>query len=443
MLGTKVMKKGKIGVGLIGLGVVGGQVARVLMEKAEELSSLIDCPLVLSRLKILESDIPKAKAMGIRSEVVTLDEAEFFASQDVDIVVELMGGETPAYDYLKRTLANGKYAVTANKEVIAKHRVELLSLAEKHGVKLRYEASVGSGIPLITPFQYGFVANEIKGIYAIINGTTNYILTHMAKEGLDFASALQQAQKLGYAEANPENDVEGKDSTYKIAILASLAFKTQVLPQDIYREGISQLHVRDFQYARELGFEVKLLAIAKRSNDSIEVRVHPVLISEDDFLAKVDGVYNAVLVEGDLVGKVFFLGEGAGGPPASSAIVSDIVSAAQDIIIGMDNKDRHSLKKHKMKPISDIETCYYFRLLITDQPGVLAHISQILDDSLITTSSVIQRVIESSTQTAEMVIVTHTIREEIMQQALKELSLLEGVKEIGSFLRVETSQKQA
>ncbi|MBA7642667.1 Homoserine dehydrogenase [subsurface metagenome] len=202
--------------------------------------------------------------------------------------------------------------VTSNKEVIAKHGVELLALAQQYNVGLHYEAAVGGGIPLITPFQRDLAANEISGIYAIINGTTNYILTRMAREGIDFSSALSRAQELGYAEANPENDIEGIDATYKLAILASLAFHTQVRIEDIYSEGISRLSSYDFQYARELGFAIKLLAIAKESNGSVEVRVHPVFIPEDSFLAKVGGVYNAVQVEGDLVGKVIFFGEGAG-----------------------------------------------------------------------------------------------------------------------------------
>ena len=209
---------------------------------------------------------------------------------------------------MRRTVAAGKNEITSNKEIIAKHVAELLALAQQHGVGLRYEASVGGGIPLIAPFQYDLVANKISGIYAIINGTTNYILTRMAKDGVDFSSALKRAQELGYAEANPERDVEGVDTTYKLAILASLAFHSQVRPEDIYCEGISRLDSCDFRYAQELGFAIKLLAIAKQDDKSIEVRVHPVFIPEDSLLAKVDGVYNAVLVEGDLVGKVLCYG---------------------------------------------------------------------------------------------------------------------------------------
>ena len=432
------MKKRSIGVGLMGLGVVGGQVARVLMDKAEVLSKQVGCPLVLCKLKVLEADLPRAQALGVEPGLITLDDDEFFDSPEIDIVVEAIGGEHPALEYLERAISGGRHAVTANKEVIAKHGLELLALAEQHGVGLRYEASVGGGIPLIATFQNDLVANKIKGVYAIINGTTNYILTRMASEGIDFPSALNQAQKLGYAEANPENDVEGIDASYKLAILASLAFHSRVQPQDVYREGISRLDSRDFQYARELGFAIKLLAIAKQSDEAIEVRVHPVFIPEDSLLAEVDGVYNAVLVEGDLVGKVLFFGEGAGALPTSSAVVADIVSAAKNVAIGFSGGARWGLEPGKsIKPMSDIETRYYLRMNVADRPGVLAQISRVLGDHRISISTVIQKLTDSATQTAEIVIMTHPAKEAAMQQALGELTLLAVVKEISNFVRVE------
>ena len=296
------MKKQSIGIGLMGLGVVAGEVARVLMSKTEVLAEQVGCPLVLRKVKVLAEDLVSPQALEMDSQLFTTDADEFFTEPGIDIVVEAIGGERPAVEYLERAISGGKYVVTSNKEVIAKHGAKLLASAQQHKVGLRYEASVGGGIPLIAPFQYNLIANRISGIYAIINGTTNYILTRMARERVDFSSALEKAQELGYAEANPENDVEGIDAAYKLAILASLAFRSQVQPQDIYREGISRLGSRDFQYAQELGFAIKLLAIAKQDDKSIEVRVHPVFIPEDSLLAKVEGVYNAVLVEGDLVG---------------------------------------------------------------------------------------------------------------------------------------------
>lgn len=432
------MKKQSIGVGLMGLGVVGGQVARVLSDKAEMLAEQVGCPLVLRKIKVLEPDLARPQAKRMSARLLTTDEEEFFATPGMDIVVEAIGGEHPALEYLKRALSNGQQVVTANKEVIAKHAAELLALAQKKNVGLRCEASVGGGIPLVSPFQYDLAANEIRGIYAIINGTTNYILSRMARDGLDFSSALRQAQELGYAEADPSNDIEGIDAVYKLAILASLAFQSQVRPEDIYCEGISRLDSRDFRYAKELGFAIKLLAIAKQSNGSIEVRVHPVFIPEDSFLAKVDGVYNAVLAEGDLAGKVIFLGEGAGALPTSSAVVADIVQAARDISLGVGNRLRWRLDSGKViKPMSQIETRYYLRMNIADRAGVLAQVARVLGDHSISISSAIQKEADELTQTAEIVIMTHPAREKAMRQALDELRGLEVVKEINNFVRVE------
>jgi len=432
------MKKQSIGVGLMGLGVVGGQVARVLIDKAPVLAEQVGCPLVLRKIKILAADLARPQAKEMDAQLFTTDADEFLANPEVDIVVEAIGGENPALEYLERAISGGKHVVTANKEVIAKHGAKLLALAQKHEVGLHYEASVGGGIPLITPFQYDLAANKISGIYAIINGTTNYILTRMARDGVDFSSALKRAQELGYAEANPENDVEGIDAAYKLAILASLAFRSQVRPEDIYHEGISRLASRDFRYAQELGFAIKLLAIAKQDDKSIEVRVHPVFIPEDSLLAKVDGVYNAVLVEGDLVGKVLFFGEGAGALPTSSAVIANIVSAARDIVLGVGSRARWRLEPGKrIKSMSEVETRYYLRMSIADRPGVLAQISKVLGDHLISIASAIQKEAHSLAQTAEIVIMTHPAKEAAMQPALDELAHLEVVKEISNFIRVE------
>ncbi len=432
------MKRDSIGIGLIGLGVVAGQVARVLTEKADSLSEQAGCRLVLRKIKVLPEDLKRPQARQMPPQLFTADADQFFADPGIDIVVEAIGGVDPALDYLRRALSSGRHAVTSNKELIAKHGAELLELARQHGVGLLYEASVGGGIPLIAPFKHDLVANEISGIYAIINGTTNDILTRMAREGVDFATALKSAQQLGYAEANPENDIEGIDSHYKLAILASLAFQTRVRPEDVFREGISRLGSRDFRYAQELGFAIKLLAIAKQSNHQIEVRVHPVFIPAESFLAKVDGVYNAVLVEGDLVGKVLFMGEGAGARATSSAVIADIVSSARKIAHGMSSKAPPMPESGKsIKPMADIETRYYFRMNVADRPSVLAQIARVLGDNLISISAVIQQEADSASQTAEIVIMTHPARESGVQQALGELTKLEVVKEISNFIRVE------
>ncbi len=432
------MKRESIGIGLMGLGIVGGQVAKVLMDKSDVLAEQVGCPLTLRKVKALPQDLARPQAREMPAQLFTTDADEFFADPEIDIVVEAIGGEDPALEYLKRAISSGKHVVTANKEVIAKHGAELLDLARQQGVSLHYEASVGGGIPLIAPFKHDLVANEISGIFAIINGTTNYILTRMAKEGMDFSSALKLAQELGYAEANPENDIEGIDATYKLAILASLAFQSQVRPEDIYREGISRLGNRDFRYAQELGFTIKLLAIAKQNAKTIEVRVHPVFIPADSLLAKVDGVYNAVLVEGDLVGKVLFFGQGAGALPTSSAVIADIVSAARKVVLGTGSKVRGKLESGKsVKPMSEVETRYYLRMSIADRPGVLAQISRVLGDLTISISSAIQEEADSATQTAEIVLMTHPAQEKAMQQAISELAKLDVVKEISNFIRVE------
>jgi len=432
------MEKRSIGVGLMGLGVVGGQVAKVLLDRAEILAEQVGCPLVLRKIKVLEQDLSRPQAKAMEPRLFTTDEDEFFATAELDIIIEAIGGEEPALRYVKRALSAGKHVVTANKEVIAKYGTELRALAHKQNISLSYEAAAGGGVPLIAPFQRDLVANQIKGIYAIINGTTNYILTRMSREGTDFASALSQAQKLGYAEADPKDDIEGIDSAYKLAILASLAFQSQIRPEDIFREGISQLESRDFRYAQELGFAIKLLAIAKQSDTSIEVRVHPAFVPEYDFLAKVDGVYNAVLVEGDLVGRVTFLGKGAGALPTSSAVIADVVQAARDIVFGVGCRTVWKLESGKaVKPMSEIITRYYIRMNIADRAGVLAQIAGVLGDHNISISSAIQEEADELAQTAEIVIMTHPAQEKAMLKALEELDCLEAVKEINNFIRVE------
>jgi len=428
--------KESIGIGLMGLGVIGSGVAKVLMEKPDTLARAAGSPLVLK--KVLEQDLSKHGSMRIEPHLFSTQFAEVVSHPEIDIVIELIGGEHPAFEYIRECLISGKHVVTANKEVMAKHGCELLVLAQEHQVALRYEASVGGGIPLIAPFQQDLVANDISAIHAILNGTTNYILTQMAKEGLDFSVALKQAQELGYAEANPANDIDGVDAAYKLAILATIAFNTEIRMENVYHEGISRLQARDFRYARELGCAIKLLAIAKRTGESIEARVHPVFIPEDSLLAKVDGVYNAIQVEGDLVGKVIFYGEGAGPSATSSALVSDVINIAQNINREASNAPRLPFESGQtVRPMAEIETRYYVRMSVADQPGVLAQISKILGDHLISISSVIQKEADPSNHIAEIVIMTHPAKEQAVQQALKETERLTVVKEIINFVRVE------
>jgi len=431
-----VGKRESIGIGLLGLGVVGGGVARVLTQKAEALAAEVGCPLRLR--KVAEKDLAKTRASKMEPDLFTTDPAEVIGDPEIDIIIEVLGGDRPAFDFIKEAMVNGKHVVTSNKEVMSKHFPEFLSLAKEKGVDILYEASVGGGIPLIASFKQNLLANEISAIYAIINGTTNYILTRMASEGLDFSSALKQAQKLGYAEADPTNDIEGIDAAYKLTILATLAFHAEVRPEDVYREGISRLSSRDFRYAKELGYEIKLLAIAKERDGAIEVRVHPVFLPEDLLLAKVDGVYNAVQVEGDLVGRVLFYGQGAGASPTSSAVVANVIDLAQRINRGVDITPTLRLDPTKrLKPISEIETRYYLRMSTVDRPGVLAKISKILADQEVSISSVIQKESDVSTDAAEIVLMTYPAKEQAMQQAMGEIERLDVVREIANFVRVE------
>jgi homoserine dehydrogenase len=424
------MKK-SIGVGLLGLGTVGGGVAKALSEKDRVVAEAVGCPVVLR--KILEQ-----RPVAVEPRLLTKDVREILADPEIDIVIEVLGGDHPAVDYIKEALLSGKHVVTANKEVIAKHGAELQAMAKDKGLALQFEASVGGGIPLLLPLQHGLLANEISTIYAIINGTTNYILTRMSQEGMGFGEALKKAQELGYAEADPTNDVEGRDAAYKLAILASVGFHTTVRPEQVYCEGISRLAEPDFRYAKELGYEIKLLAIAKQAGGVVEARVHPVFIPEDFLLAKVSGVYNAIQVEGDLVGKLIFYGRGAGAQPTSSAIISDVIAIGQSIASG--KKVPSVMRQSQLKPVrpvSELQTRYYLRMTVADQPGVLAQIAKILGDGPISIASVIQKEVDMATQTATIVIMTHPAREEFMQRALAEMKKLPAVTEICNLIRVE------
>ena len=428
--------KNAIGIGLLGLGTVGSGVVEVLVTRADSLAEQTGLPLILK--KVLVHNVNKRRSVKVSSSLLTSHPEEVLAHPKVDIVIELIGGEHPATEYIERAITSGKHVVTANKEVISKHGYELLSLAGKHNVDLRYEASVGSGIPLISPFQQDLAANKISAIHAILNGTTNYILTRMTQEGLDFASTLRQAQELGYAEANSANDIEGLDAAYKLVILSNLAFQAKFVPQDVYCEGISKIAARDFLYAKEFGYAIKLLAIAKRDNDKVEMRVHPVFIPQDSQLAKVDGVYNAVEVETDLAGKLIFYGEGAGSLRASSAIMADVLAIARNIYRGVNNVPELRLNQRvTIKPMSELKTQYYLRLNATDRPGVLSQISKVLGDNSISISSVIQKESDPVAQTAIIVIMTYPAKEKGMQKALKQLRQLPEVNEVSNFIRVE------
>ncbi len=423
-----------IGIGLLGLGVVGTGVAQVLREREAVIATQIGAPLTLRRALIRNPEKPRP----LPRELLTSDPQDILTDPKVHIVVEVMGGEQPALGYIRQALEAGKYVVTANKEVMSKHGPDLLSLAWQNKVDIRFEGSVGGGIPLIAPFRLDLVANRISAIHGIINGTTNFILTRMAQEGQDFAVALAQAQKLGYAEADPSNDVEGVDATYKLSILATLAFRTWVRPENVHREGIARLSDRDFRYARELGYAIKLLAIGRLDDGGIQVRVHPTLLPQDKLLAKVDGVFNAVQVEGDLTGPVIFYGQGAGARPTASAVVADIINLAHDLISGP--RHRAPLLREPplpLRPMSELRTRYYLRMSVADRPGVLAQIARVLGDNQISIASVIQKEVDDAAGRAEIVIMTHVAQEAAMQRALADVARLSTVPEVSNFIRVE------
>lgn len=426
-----------INVALLGLGVVGSGVLSALSLKKDifrnQFGYKIEVPYVLV------NDPNKARELYSQDVTVTREFSEILNDSSIDIVVELIGGENPALAYIRMALEHGKSVVTANKEVMSKHGPELMALASEHGAHLLFEASVGGGIPIVGPLLRDLKGNDITAIRSIINGTTNYILTNMTHKRADYLATLEEAKALGYAESDPTNDVEGIDAVYKLSIMTSLAFKTKVYPTDIYREGISKLTSNDFRYAEELGYVIKLMAIAKKEDGEIEVRVHPTLLPGDTPLAKVDGVFNAIQIDGDLVGQVLFHGQGAGSTATASAVVGDILDVIDDLIRDVKPVPfNNNYEKYAIRSISELITRYYIRVTVGDQPGVMAKLAYILGDRGISIASVIQKEADISLNTAELVITTHPSKEEHLQLALMEMASLDVVKNIGSTIRIES-----
>ena len=442
----------EIGVGIVGLGVVGGGVARALLERREYFARQVGASLVVRRAAV--RDLSKPRTVELGAGVLTNDVNAVLEDPAIDIVVEVIGGEEPAGSFIRRALSAGKHVVTANKELMAKSGPELLADAHARGLDIMFEASVGGGIPLISPLRRDLLANKITSIRAIINGTTNYILTSMTSAGAaaealrqqgiepigggGYAEALAAAQELGYAESDPTNDVEGYDAAYKLAIMATLGFRTRVRPTQVHTEGITKLTARDFQYARELGYVIKLLAIAERTEGGIVARVAPAFLPAATPLAKVDGVYNAVQIVGDLTGTVLFQGRGAGADPTSSAVVADLLDLSHAIVQG--NRERKYWGPEGDIPVlglEALETRYYLRVSVTDQPGVLAQIAQALGNHNVSIAAVNQKEADADEQTAELVVMTHRAREGAMRDALQEISALPVVAGVNAFLRVE------
>lgn len=429
-----------LNVGLLGLGVVGGGVAAALLDPSAGLTAKAGRPLTLK--KALVRDTAKSRDTAVPAALLTANPEEILADPAIGLVVEVIGGVDPAAPYLRAALSAGKHVVTANKEVMAKHGPELLALARQNRVQLLFEASVGGGIPILGCLRDQLQANQFRSIRSIINGTTNYILTRMANDHTPFRQALAEAQERGYAEADPSSDIEGSDAVYKLSIMAALAFHQRIAPEDIYRQGIAQLEPQDFRYARELGYAIKSLAIATLDNDAVQARVYPALLPGDSMLAKVDGVYNAVEVAGSQCGRVLFHGQGAGRGPTTSAVVGDIIAIARqpDNIPPPDNgngADTDSARPSRIQSIAELECKYYLRLNVTDGPGVLAQIAQILGQQRISIAAVLQKDTDPVAQTAEIVITTHPARESSVQQSLQLLAGLAVVREISNLLRIE------
>jgi len=419
---------------MIGLGTVGVGTLKVLLENKREIERKIGSRLEV--VKISDLDITSERPVEFDKSILTTNVNEVIDNPDVDIVVELIGGVHPAKDFIMRALSNGKHVVTANKELIAKEGSDILDEAGRRGVDFAFEGSVGGGIPIIRPMKTSLAANRILEVVGIVNGTTNYILTKMANEGRDFAEVLAEAQKAGYAEANPTSDVEGYDAKYKIAILASIAFTSRVSVDDVYCEGITKVSQRDIEAAREFGYAIKLLAIAKRKGEKMQIRVHPALISTSHPLASVNDVYNGIYVRGDFVQDVMFYGPGAGSLPTGSAVAGDIIEIARDINFNSAGRlPCTCFDRLEVQSMDEVQTKYYLRMLVADRPSVLASIAQILGDQQISLASVLQR--ESSPGQSEIVLVTHNVTERNMRTAIQLISDLPVVTEVCNWIRVQ------
>ncbi|MRS12181.1 MAG: homoserine dehydrogenase [Actinobacteria bacterium] len=421
-------------VGLIGLGTVGSGVVEIIRRHGERFRTRVGVDIVLA--KCADRDASRATELDLAPECFTTDAADIIGDPEIDIVIELVGGTGVARTIVLDALLAGKTVVTANKALMATHGHEVMDAAASSGVDILFEASVGGGIPIIGPLKHSLTSNEIQAVYGIVNGTTNYMLTRMAEDGLDYDGALAEAQERGFAEADPTADVDGLDAAAKIAILASIAFNSRVTFADVPAEGIRSVAPTDIAYAHETGYVIKLMAIGKRTSDGLDIRVQPTMIRENHPLAQVNGVYNAIYVVGDAVGETMFFGEGAGSLPAASAVVGDVIEAARHIqgdcrgLVGCT-----CTETLPVRDIADLTTSYYLRLHVCDRPGVLAAIAGIFGDHGVSIASVIQKRAEDGG--AEIVWITHEAAERDMRAALAAIEKLDVVDAVGSVLRVE------
>lgn len=430
----------RVGVGLIGFGTVGSGVVKILLENAGLIRRRVGVPIELVR--VADLDVTRDRGITLPPGVLVKDAKQVLSDPAVDIVVELVGG----YDFAKRlildAIAAGKSVVTANKALLALHGEEIFAAASRKGIDLGFEASVGGGIPVILALKEGLAANSIQSIYGIINGTSNYILSRMTNERKGFTETLVDAQKAGYAEADPTFDVAGIDSAHKLAILVNLGFGTPVNFKDLYTEGITHITEHDIAYAREFDYTIKLLGIAKLVEGDVEARVHPTMLGAESPLAKIEGVYNAIQLIGDAVGDVVLSGRGAGDLAAGSAVVSDIIAGARNLLKGgagrvppasFQPEERRPLR---LRPMEEIRSLYYLRFMVTDRPGVLAQIAGELGRCGISISSMLQKGRREG-QTVPIVIKTHTARERDVQTALSQINRMSFMSEPTTLIRIE------
>ncbi len=431
----------EIKVGLIGFGTVGAGVVKILQRNSKLIEDRMGAKLILKR--IADLDLKTDRGVSIRPGLLTRRAEEVIQDPEIDIVMELIGGIEPARTFILQAIRNGKHVVTANKALLALHGDEIFRAAERFGVDVNFEASVGGGIPLIRSIKEGLVANRILSIFGILNGTSNYILTKMTDEGKGFKEVLREAQEKGYAEADPTFDIEGIDAAHKLTILVRLAFGTPLRFKDVFIGGISEITPLDIQFGKEFGYRIKLLAIAKIDHGKIEARVHPTMIPESHLLSTVGGVFNAIYIKGDAVGPTLFYGQGAGQMPTGSAVVGDLVELGRNLLIRAEGQrvpmlsyQGSAIGQMKLKRMDEVVMPYYMRFSALDRPGVLSKISGILGRNGISISAVIQKGRQIN-GAVPVVMMTHEARERSVHQALKEIDRLGVILGKTVFIRVE------
>ena len=428
-----------IKIALLGAGTVGSGVVRTLSMNANTITERSGARIEIKKVLVRDAKKHRLELEGI---ALTDNFDEILNDEEISVVVEVMGGLTPAKDYMLRAMAAGKHVVTANKDVIAEYLAELYAAADTYNVDFLYEASVGGGIPIIKPLKECLTANSITEIMGVVNGTTNYMLTKMTEKHVSYDAVLRRAQEKGYAEANPSADVDGLDAARKAAILASLAFDTVIGFEDVSVEGISHITEDDIEYGLNLGYVIKLLAVGRNTEEGIDVRVHPVFLPKTHPLASVNGVFNAIFVRGNVLGDAMFYGRGAGSLPTASAVVADIIEIARDIVSGTTGRMKYKVgEKKKLCPLEKTQSSYYLRLVVADEPGVLGEIATTFGRAGVSLKSVIQaRWTESGD--AEIVAVTHVVTHAAASAAVAALKALPVVREVRSLIRVADGQEE-